>query len=118
MRDDLRGFCGIIGHKPDIIRVAEGSRCKITEKRLEGPPDLIVEIFSPGTERTDRDEKFDLYERCGVRDYWMLDPIEEYVEVYFWQEGRFMRQGVFKAGKPFISAVLGGKTVDVTSIFA
>jgi Uma2 family endonuclease len=89
----------------------------VTEKRLEGPQDLIIEIFSPGTAWRDRDEKFNLYERYAVWDYCMVDPQEEYVEVCQWKDGHFVRQGLFKAGKPFVSAVLGGKTVDISGIF-
>ncbi|MBI5670721.1 MAG: Uma2 family endonuclease [Chloroflexi bacterium] len=103
--------------QPDIIWVAEGSRCKITDKRLEGPPDLIVEIFSPGTVSRDKIDKFQLYERYGVTEYWMMDPHEAYIEVYRWQEGRYLRQGTYAPGSTFESAVLGGKTVTVAALF-
>src|SRR5687768_16231992 len=55
--------------EPDVMWVAENSRCVITEKRLEGPPDLIVEVFSPGTAKRDKRDKFKLYEKHGVREY-------------------------------------------------
>lgn len=103
--------------QPDIIWAAEGSRCKIGDKRLEGPPDLIVEIFSPGTVSQDKIQKFDLYERYGIGEYWMVDPYEAYVEVYRWQAGRFVRQGAFTPDTPFESAALGGKTVDLAAVF-
>ena len=104
--------------QPDILWVAEGSRCVITEKRLEGPPDLMIEIFSPGTTRQDRITKFNLYERHGVREYWMADPAEQYVEVYRLEGERFVRQGAYGPEDQFESAVLGGKPVDLTAVFS
>jgi Uma2 family endonuclease len=103
--------------QPDILWVAEGGQCQITDKRLVGAPDLIVEILSPGTTRRDRREKYELYERFGVREYWMIDPDEEYVEVHHLQDGRFQRQGVYIPEQTFESRVLGGKPVEVGRIF-
>lgn len=104
--------------QPDIVWVSANSRCVVTEKRLEGPPDLIVEIFSPGTERRDKKAKFDLYQKYGVREYWMMDPEEEYIEVYRHENGFFVRQGVYGPDESFESAVLGGKTVELKAVFA
>lgn len=54
-----------------------------------GPPDLIVEILSPSTGKKDLNEKFSLYERHGVKEYWIVDPGNKYVKVFHWQtEGR------------------------------
>jgi Uma2 family endonuclease len=104
--------------QPDILWVAADGQCQITEKRLVGAPDLVVEIFSPGTSRRDRREKYALYERFGVREYWMIDPEEQFIEVYTLQDGRFLRQGVYTPDQTFESRVLGGKTVDVGKIFS
>ncbi|MBE0688638.1 MAG: Uma2 family endonuclease [Anaerolineae bacterium] len=103
--------------QPDIVWVAEGGRCRVTEKWLEGPPALIVEILSPGSVRRDRDAKFALYERRGVSEYWIVDASEAFVEVYRHENGRYMRQGVYGAGEPFESAALGGKPVDMGRVF-
>ncbi|MCC6615788.1 MAG: Uma2 family endonuclease [Anaerolineae bacterium] len=104
--------------QPDIVWVAEGGRCRVTEKRLEGPPTLIVEVFSPGSIRRDRDAKFDLYERHGVDEYWIVEASAEFVEVYRFENGRYLRQGAYGAGEPFESAALGGKVVDMARVFA
>ncbi len=103
--------------QPDVLWVAENSQCVVTEKRLEGAPDLVVEVFSPGTEKKDRKDKFLVYQRFGVREYWMIDADEEYVEVYQLEDGRFIRLGVFEPGETFASAVLGGKSVVVGKMF-
>ena len=103
--------------QPDIIWVAENSQCVITEKRLEGAPELIIEILSPGTLRRDRREKYELYERFGVREYWMTDPVGQFVEVCVWVNGTYKRQGVYGPDESFESPVLGGKTVTLKGIF-
>jgi Uma2 family endonuclease len=54
----------------------------IAPKRLEDPPDLVIEVFSLSTKAQDKESKFKLYERHGVREYWMLDPDERLIEVW------------------------------------
>jgi Uma2 family endonuclease len=103
--------------EPDIVWLAENSKCGVGDKYLEGPPDLIIEIFSPGTARFDRREKYELYERYGVREYWMADPEAQYVEVWTGKDGKFFRHGVYGADDSFNSPVLGGKTVELKGIF-
>lgn len=103
--------------QPDIVWVAANSRCVFTEKRLVGPPDLIVEILSPGTERRDRQAKFNLYQKFGVREYSLVHPQEQYVEVWRLENGVFVHQGIFGPDETFKSEVLGGKTVDLQAIF-
>lgn len=104
--------------QPDLVWVSAVGRCKIGEKRLEGAPDLVVEVFSAGTTRRDRREKYALYERFGVREYWMIDPHERYVEVVVLVEERFVRQGVYGPEESFVSSVLGVKTVALNTIFS
>lgn len=102
--------------QPDIVWVAEGSRCVVGEKYLQGPPDLIVEVFSPGTTRRDRKSKFQVYQRYVVQEYWMIDPAEQYVEVYYHEDEKFVYQGLFEPGETFTSRVLS-KAVPVGVIF-
>ncbi|HVU11725.1 MAG TPA: Uma2 family endonuclease [Phototrophicaceae bacterium] len=105
--------------EPDIVWVAANSAtCEITENRLIGAPDLVVEILSPSTAKRDRTDKFDLYEKHGTREYWLVDP--EYDQIEVWKRGAtsFERQRVYGIGDTFESAVLGGKTVEIAPIFA
>jgi len=102
--------------QPDIVWVSANSRCVVTPKRLEGPPDLIVEVLSPGTERRDKKAKFELYQKFGVREYWLVHPQEQYVEVYLLENGVFVRHGVFGPDESFASPVLGGRVVELKEI--
>ncbi len=65
---------------PDFMVVCDPN--KITEHGVYGAPDLAVEVLSPSTMRRDRSRKKDIYAQCGVREYWLVDPISKSVEVY------------------------------------
>lgn len=67
---------------PDLVFVSKARAHLITEKNLQGPPDLVVEILSPGTRSRDLRLKHDLYERAGVEEYWVVDPDTDVVDVY------------------------------------
>ncbi len=73
--------------QPDVFLVC--AKSKITENNIQGPPDLIVEVVSKGTEVKDRREKKNLYERYGVKEYILVFPEREYVERYCLEEGKF-----------------------------
>ena len=68
--------------QPDILFVSNERRGIITEKAVKGAPDLVVEILSPSTAHRDRGIKLDLYARRGVREYWIVDPVEDLVDVW------------------------------------
>jgi Uma2 family endonuclease len=92
--------------QPDILWVAEGSKCTWFEDMyLQGAPDLAVEIFSPGSLRRDRKDKFRLYEKFGVREYWMIDADEKLLEIWQLQDGRFVLVGRVRAGRSVSVAV-------------
>jgi Uma2 family endonuclease len=104
--------------QPDIFWVVEGSACVAVDgKYFRGAPDLVIEIFSPGTVRHDKVNKFRLYEQFRVREYWMIDPLEAFVEVYRLEGRHFVLQGVYIAGETFTSRVLGDKVVDTGVMF-
>jgi Uma2 family endonuclease len=101
--------------QPDIMWVAESSKCVITEKRLVGPPDLIVEVLSPGTAANDRKKKFELYQKYGVREYWIADPVHLLLDVWQLVDGAFVWLGAFGTTDTFISPVLG-KSVSLDGV--
>ena len=63
---------------------------------VHGAPDLIVEVLSPGTEKRDRGYKKDLYEKSGVREYWLVEPETQTVEVYLLKDKKFMLDDVYR----------------------
>ena len=103
--------------QPDVIWLAPGSLCKpVGTKQLSGPPDLIAEVLSPSTARDDKRYKFHLYQRYGVREYWLVDPRDQLIEVWQLQDGRFVRLDVFGVNETFLSALIG--EVNTNAIFA
>jgi Uma2 family endonuclease len=82
--------------QPDLLWVAAHSACVwVEDKYLKGGPDLTIEIFSPGTARRDKKDKFRLYEQFGVREYWMIDPDERWLEIWQARDGQFGLVDVF-----------------------
>jgi Uma2 family endonuclease len=76
--------------QPDVLYVAKERR-PIVKRRVEGPPDLVIEVVS-GTDRRDRVEKLDLYARYGVGEYWIVDPESKLIEFLINENGRFVVQ--------------------------
>lgn len=66
--------------QPDLVVVC--SKEKLERRGCFGSPDLVVEILSPWTNKKDLNEKFNLYEQYGVREYWVLDPGFETLQIY------------------------------------
>lgn len=75
------------GVQPDLVFVSTERRGIISDDWLRGAPDLVVEILSPSTEDRDRGVKRNLYRRQGVGEYWIVDPDEEAVEVWRFEQG-------------------------------
>lgn len=68
--------------EPDVLYVATGNLGRLHETRLDGPPDLVVEVVSPESESRDWRVKFHEYEAAGVREYWIIDPASQQIEAY------------------------------------
>ncbi len=75
--------------EPDISVVCDKS--KIDQHGCKGAPDLVMEILSPSTRRHDRLVKLNLYQRAGVREYWIVDPENKAVQVFLQDGGGFLR---------------------------
>lgn len=102
--------------QPDVAVVCDLS--KLTEKCCRGAPDLIVEVVSKTSVKKDLHEKYALYERAGVKEYWLVLPAERSVIVFALDES-----GVYRPAKPLtsgdriISCVLDGLELDIDEIF-
>jgi Uma2 family endonuclease len=101
--------------QPDVMFLAPDTKCVVGDKHLIGAPDLIVEVLSPGTAKQDKRDKFLLYERHGVREYWIVDAHNESVEVYQLVEGSFTLMGTYFPGETLTSSIVGD--IEVARIF-
>lgn len=66
--------------EPDLVFISKEREIIIQEQRIKGPPDLVVEILSPGTKNRDLGIKRRLYAKYGVPEYWIVDPVAETIE--------------------------------------
>jgi Uma2 family endonuclease len=105
--------------QPDVFWIhGTESRCKLGEDGYwHGAPDLVAEVLSPGIRKRDRKTKFDLYEQHGVREYWMIDPLEILMEVFALVNGRFELLGAYEIGESLTSPVLG-LNIELSAISA
>ena len=105
--------------EPDVLYI-QADNLAITQqdvKRIVGAPNLVVEVLSPSTAKFDRQEKYQAYEKCGVQEYWIVDPVYEVVEVWNLSEaGHYIRQGAFADDDSFKSIVLS-ENISVKAIF-
>ena len=102
--------------QPDLFFITK-DRLHIVDAYVDGAPDLTVEVISPSSVDYDRKTKFDLYQEIGVREYWLVDPGDQSVEVFVLRDGRYEQLGRFTSGSPVHSALLEGFSVEVDTIF-
>lgn len=74
--------------QPDLLYISDERR-GIVGDRVEGPPNLVIEIRSPETDRRDRTEKLDLYAKYDVPEYWIVDPVAQHFEFLIFDQGRY-----------------------------
>lgn len=99
--------------EPDIFVILTAHRDRVTNKGVQGPPDVIIEAVSPDDPKRDLVEKFDEYDKAGVPEYVAVDGREEHQELYFWTrvDGRLQRVAPDAQGR-YHSRVLPGFWID------
>ena len=80
-------------YKPDMMVVCDPD--KLRKDGVHGAPDLVVEILSPSTARYDRGRKKNIYERNGVREYWIVDIANRSIEQYILENGAFALRDLY-----------------------
>ncbi len=83
--------------QPDIVFVAKENTHKIKKNGLHGAPDLVIEILSPATEKYDRGNKKEIYEKYGVKEYWLVEPESKQVTFYSLINDEYVEVEVKKA---------------------
>lgn len=77
-------------YQPDLIFISNKNLYKIQENGLHGAPDMVIEVLSPGTAKYDKGKKKTVYERCGVKEYWIVDPATKAVTGFSLTENGFV----------------------------
>lgn len=103
--------------EPDLSIVCD--RDKIDKQGCRGAPDLVIEILSPSTHRHDRITKYNLYQRAGVREYWIVEPEAQTVQVFLCNEnGLLLPHESYGRGDVARVNVLEGCFIDLGKVFS
>jgi Uma2 family endonuclease len=102
--------------EPDVLFVSREHADRVGEQ-FYGPPDLVMEVLSAGTWRTDRLEKLVEYAQAGVMEYWIVDPEAKTVEVFVLREGAYALLDKWGTGETAGSKLLEGFEVAVNEVF-
>jgi Uma2 family endonuclease len=111
----LDEYTGVL---PDLVFVSHQRKHLISERGVEGPPDLIVEVLNQFTEERDRGLKLDLYAAAGVSHYWMLDTNGSTLEERVLGEDGYRLVGTFGPGEVFRPTIFPGLEVPMDEITA
>ena len=101
--------------EPDISVVCDHD--KLDKHGCKGAPDLVVEVLSPSTQRHDRLVKLDLYQRAGVREYWIVSPEEKSVQVFLLDRGALHPHEVYSEKDIAKVNVLDGCFIELSKVF-
>jgi len=112
-KDDDKVFNVLL---PDICVICDLS--KIEKNGCIGAPDLVVEVLSPSTAKNDWNKKFKLYEKAGVREYWIVDPNIKTVHVFLLQEdGSFDFGTIYECTQKAPVHIFEGLEIDLKEVF-
>ncbi len=102
--------------EPDVLFVRKDHADAVTDRGVEGPPDLVVEVLSPSTEARDRGIKLERYRHYGVPEYWIVDPHDRTVEVWRLGENVSETQVIGEGRTLRWQPVAGGTVLEVPTV--
>lgn len=114
---DVR-FHGADPVQPDLLAVLPGWSGTWRRRSVVGAPDLLVEVLSPSNRGHDLLTKRALYARAGVREYWIVDPASQSVEILRLDRDAFHTAQIASGEDPVVSHLLGGAAFALAEIFA
>jgi Uma2 family endonuclease len=104
--------------EPDIVVILHDNLGIVQPKRIQGVPNLVVEVASPSTAGYDRREKQDTYAAAGVAEYWVVDPAAHTIEVLTLAGNSYTSLGIFEGDTLLPSKVVPGLPVAVKQFFS
>lgn len=104
--------------QPDVLFVAKARRRVLTQRGVQGAPDLVVEVLSPSNAELDRTAKLTIYQRQGVAHYWLLDPATRLLEELVLEPTGYVMRGRLQGDVPFRPAIFPELTLDLSTIWA
>ena len=101
--------------EPDISVICDKN--KLDKHGCKGAPDMVIEVLSPSTLRHDRFVKLALYQRAGVREYWIVEPETRTVQVYTLESGILHPRAFYESGDVAKVNVLDGCFIELSKVF-
>lgn len=102
--------------QPDVAFIAK-DRLKIIQRVIMGPVDLAAEVISLGGRQRDRIEKKDLYEQYGIKEYWIIDPEPQIIDVLFLEADHYVLVKRCARGEVASSRLVSGFSIPVDELF-
>ena len=102
---------------PDLLFIAKERLSIAEELSVQGAPDLVVEVLSPSTAKYDRKKKSQLYFKNGVKELWLVDPDQQFVEVFIAGDKEWRWVGVFDQEDVLTTALLPGLEIKLAEVF-
>jgi Uma2 family endonuclease len=103
--------------QPDLIFISEGRIAEIVKDRIEGAPDLVLEILSPSTAHYDLHQKKSIYEKYGVKEYIVIDPIAQCANLYTLRDNVYYLHKKAERPEKLSSLLLPGFVIDLEIVF-
>jgi len=103
--------------QPDILFISKDRLGIIGEKNIQGPPNFLIEIISEHSVYRDMVQKKRLYARFGVKEYWIVIPEEEEIEVYILKDNTYQLYRTYRKGDTLESSSLEGLKIGLEEIF-
>jgi Uma2 family endonuclease len=103
--------------QPDLIFILTENEHKIKTTHSEGAPDLVVEIISPNSAQRDRIIKHKIYALHGIKEYWLVHPEKENVQILRLEKSDFQRIAGLTKEDLLKSPMLSGMVIRLTDVF-
>jgi Uma2 family endonuclease len=104
--------------QPDLIFIGNDRGGIVTERAIEGPPSLVIEILSVTTRRTDRQTKAHLYAKHGVSHYWLIDPDQQSIEAYELSGDQYNLAVKAQNAEPFNPTLFPGLSIALADLWS
>ncbi|MEW6238349.1 MAG: Uma2 family endonuclease [Candidatus Omnitrophota bacterium] len=103
--------------QPDILFISNDNDGIITEKNIQGAPDLVIEILSPSSDHKDKVLKKKLYAKYGVKEYWLVDPGAKEIQVFTLKDAALTLWNAYRLDEIMQSALWPELKLELKSIF-
>ena len=103
-------------YSPDLAVILRGSRAVITDRTVEGPPDIVIEILSSDRSR-DLVRKRQVYAEAGIPEYWIFDPRQDTTTLLELRDGQYVERAVLTTTDTLTTPLLPGLTIPLADVF-